>query len=239
MPATSIALGTGRLPGNHAKGETLEVHLHLNCPATPISLGVRWGTQSTGAGLTLQDATAYCEEEHLRACGCDWLRQVANEERLSGRIFTPEEILQRQPGSADILATATGVANSIAATATAGSSATLGTIREALAHQDYEEIESLRDILNPELVRLVAADWRANSSWDIKDAYAALLLDQTADCVRPIFLDALHSPTVETRAYAVCVLTRDFGRFDAMMVNGGLDEARVDAAVVGLGSQAF
>jgi len=65
----------------------------------------------------------------------------------------------------------------------------------------------------------------------ITDAYAALLLDQMTECVRPIFQDALLSPCVESRAYGVCVLTRDFSRFETMMTSGGLDEAKVDAAV--------
>ena len=60
-------------------------------------LGERSGPQSIGNGFTLQEATEYRMEEHLRACGCDWLRQVAAEERLSGRIFTPEEILAFRP----------------------------------------------------------------------------------------------------------------------------------------------
>lgn len=230
MPLTAIQLGTGYLSSDLAKHETLEVHLHLDYPDTPISMGVRWGTQSTGASFTLQKATAYQEEEHLRACGCDWLRQVAAEERLSGRIFTPEEILQRRPADAHSVPP-----SSSSTLPEADNTGPLEGIREALAQQDFEEIECLRDILNPALVDLVAADWRTDLPWEIKDAYAALLLDQTRDSVRPIFLDALRSPTVETRAYAVCVLAKDFGRFNAMLVGGGLDEALVDAAVAELG----
>lgn len=230
MPATTIALGFGHLPLDHAKNTVLDVHLHLDCPATPISLGERWGLQSTGAGFTLQKATEYQLEEHLRACGCDWLRQVAAEERLCGRIFTPEEILARRPALA-----ATSPPSPTAPKKQPQSDA-LEKIRMAVAAQDFEEIEGLRDVLNEELARKIAGEWRADLPWGVKDCYAALLMDHTSDCVRPIFEDALRSPTVESRAYAVCVLTRDFSRFDAMLVQGGLDAAKVDAQVAALSS---
>lgn len=231
MPFTTIALGFGHLPQDHAKNTVLDVHLHLDHPKTPISLGERSGPQSIGNGFTLQDATEYRMEEHLRACGCDWLRQVAAEERLSGRIFTPEEILARKP------ATIAASPPPRAVPRKNPPADTLEKIRAALAAQDFEEIEGLRDVLNDELVREIAAEWRADLSWGVKDAYAALLMDQTADCVLPLFQDALHSPTVESRAYAVCVLTRDFSRFDAMLVDGGLDDARVDVQVAALNSR--
>ncbi|MCB1207356.1 MAG: hypothetical protein KDN18_24100 [Verrucomicrobiae bacterium] len=224
MPA-AITLGTGPAPGDPSKASLLEVHLLPDYPATPVCLGERWGTQSTGGGFTLQDATAYRFEEHLRACGCDWLRQVANEERLSGRIFTPDEILQRRP------ATATPPPLTKPVPPPLPPSGTLEKIRKALADLDYEEIEGLRDVLTDELVRTVSADWSADLSWEVKDAYAALLLDQTADCVRPIFRDALASPTIESRAYAICVLTKDFSHFTGMLVNGSLDESRVAQAL--------
>jgi hypothetical protein len=204
----------------------LEVHLHMDYPATPISLGERWGTQSTGSGFTLQGATEYRWEEHLRACGCDWLRQVANEERLSGRIFTPEEILQRRPA-----APATPPPLPTKHTPRPVPDGTLERIRAALAERDFEEIERLRDVLNDDLVRTIVSDWSADLDWDSKDAYATLLLDETSEAVCPIFRDALDSPTVESRAYAVCVLTKDFSRFDTFLVDGGIVEGPVDVAV--------
>jgi len=231
MPATTLALGFGHLPLDHAKNTVLDVHLHLDHPATPISMGERSGPHSTGSGFTLQNATEYRFEEHLRACGCDWLRQVAAEERLSGRIFTPAEILARKPATAAISPPPAAVPKK---QPPAGA---LEKIRRAIAAQDFEAIEGLRDVLNEELVREIAAEWHADLPWGVKDAYAALLMDQTADDVRPIFDDALRSPTVESRAYAVCVLTRDFSRFEAMLLDGGLDEKRVDAQVAALSSR--
>ena len=66
---------------------------------------------------------------------------------------------------------------------------------------------------------------------DTKDAHAARVLDQTSEAVRPIFRDALDSPTVESWAYAVCVVTKDFSRFDDFLIDGGVAEGPVDAAV--------
>lgn len=230
MSVTTITLGIGHLPSDHDQKTQLDVHLHLNCPATPISMGERWGPQSIGASYTLQEATEYRWQEHLSACGCDWLRQAAMEERLSSRIFTPEEILQRRPGQA------VPAAAPKPAPPSPPQEPVLAKIRHALETKDFEAIEGLRDVLNAGLVRQIADDWRPELPREVKDAYAALLLDQVTDCVRPIFEDALTSPCVESRAYAVCVLTKDFGRFEAMMVNGGLDAAKVDAAVCALTS---
>jgi len=226
MPA--ILLGTGPLPGDPSGGTTLEVHLLPEHPGTPISLGERWGLQSTGGGFTLRGATESRFEEHLRACGCDWLRAVAREERLSGRIFAPEEILRRRPAHPG------GPPAPLPEKPSPAAPGALARIRAALADRDFEAIEGLRDLLDDALVREVAADWRPELDWETKDAYAALLLDQTGDAVRPIFRDALDSPAVESRAYAVCALTKDFSRFDAMLVDGALDEARVDAAAAEL-----
>lgn len=224
MPA--IMLGTGPLPGDRSPGTTLEVHLLPEYPDTPISLAERWGTQSTGGGFTLQAATEYRWEEHLRACACDWLRAVANEERLSGRVFTPEEILQRRPSSPNVPPPLPPKPAPPSV-----DEGTLERIRTALAEHDFEEIEGLRDLLTDDLVRTIASGWNADLDWDTKDAYAALLLDHTSEAVRPIFRDALDSPTVESRAYAVCVLTKDFSRFDDFLIDGGVAEGPVDAAV--------
>ena len=230
MAIAAINLGCGR-PGNDpASKELLDVHLHLDFPATPISMGESWGSApSTGASYTLQDAVAHRHWAHLEACGCDWLIQVALEEKGQGRLFTPQEILERRPQPKPTPA----VAPARSKPAPAG---TLERIRKAIAAADYEAIEGLRDVLNDELVLALAAEWRPDLPWKVKDAYAALLMDQTAACVRPIYQDALASPTTESRAYAVCVLSGDFGVFDSLLTDGGVDEAKVDAAVARLKS---
>ena len=153
------------------------------------------------------------------------------EEKGQGRLFTPQEILERRPQPKTTPAVAPAPARSKPAPA-----GTLERIRKAIAAADYEAIESLRDVLNDELVRAIVAEWRSDLPWKVKDAYAALLMDQTAACVRPIYQDALASPTTESRAYAVCVLNGDFGVFDSLLTQGGVDEAKVDAAVARLKS---
>ena len=93
MPAHNVTLGVGSI----VAGETLDVQLHLNHPDTPVSLGVQWGRMGTGAGYTLQEAAAVRHADHLMACGCAWLRDVAREELLAGRVFSPQEILAYRP----------------------------------------------------------------------------------------------------------------------------------------------
>lgn len=91
--------------------------------------------------------------------------------------------------------------------------------------------KNLRDDLTDELVGEVIQGWHAGLPWAIKDAYASLLQEQLSDCVHPLFRDALNSPTAETRAYALCVLTGDFTQFTSIMTKGGVDAAKVDAAI--------
>jgi hypothetical protein len=225
MSTGFVALGFGHLPEDVAKNTVLDVTLHLDHPKTPISMGESWGSQSIGAGFTLREATESKWEPHLRACGCEWLVRVAAEERESGRIFTPEEILARKP---EVIVVAEPPKPVVRAKV---DPSVLPHVRKAIREMDYEEIEGLRDVLDAELVGQITREWRADLPWDIKDAYAALLMDRLEDEARPVFMDALRSPTIESRAYAACVLARDFGRFTAMMTNGALDTAKVDAEV--------
>lgn len=202
------------------------MHLHLDHPEGPLSLGESWGSASgTGAQFTLQEAVDR-EEAHLRACGCAWLVLLATEEKLRGRKLTPQEILARMPASS--MPTPPAVPKRHPQQPIAE---TLPTIRAAISAGDFEALEGLRDVLNEEIVRALAAEWHPDLPWSTKDAYAALLMDQTTHCVMPIFRDALKSPTAESRAYALCVVTGDFSRFDGLLTQGGVDAAKVDAAI--------
>jgi hypothetical protein len=107
-------------------------------------------------------------------------------------------------------------------------------LRNALATvqaQDWETLESLRSDLRPEHVPEIVKSWRPTLPWPIKDAYAMLLMDQTGDAVRPVMEDALHSPTPETRAYALCSLSGSFDLFDSLLTSSMVDERLVDAAI--------
>lgn len=230
MAFSTINLGCGHPANDPADKTLLDVHLHLDFPATPISMGESWGSMpGVGSSYTLQDAAAHRNWAHLEACGCDWLIQVALEEKGQGRLFTPQEILDRRPAPK-----ATPAAPLAPAKPKPAPAGTLERTRKAIAAADFEVIEGLRDGLTDELVRAVAAEWRPDLPWKVKDAYAALLMDQTAACVRPIYQDALASPTPESRAYAVCVLSGDFGVFDSLLTAGGVDDAKVKAAIARL-----
>ncbi len=168
----------------------------------------------------------------IRACGCECLLLLAREEKLRGRRFTPEEILARKPAESPDLRPQRPETAPRAKRAAADA---FPKIRAAIAEGDFEALEGLRDVLDDSLVRTLASEWHAGLSWGVKDAYAALLMDQTAECVQPLFRDALKSPTVETRAYALCVLKRDFALFTELMSDGGVDEAKVNAAIAKAG----
>ncbi len=221
MSTGFVALGVGHLPEDVAKNTVLDVALHLDHPKTPLSLGERWGQQSIGGGFTLQQVAESRWRKHLRACGCEWLVRAAAEEQRSGRIFTSDEILAFRPAEVKTAETPKAVMEPKT------NPEVLPRARAALQSADYQALEYLRDDLNADLVEQIAREWRADAPWRLKDAYAALLMDRLEDCVRPIMQDALLSPTIESRAYAICVLTRDFSLFNAMMTKGALDEAKV------------
>lgn len=101
----------------------------------------------------------------------------------------------------------------------------------AIEKQDFELIEGLRDQIRPAYVPRLVATWNQSMPWGTKDAYIALLMDQSGDVVRPVMEDALNSPTVESRAYALCILKGDFKIFDSLLTDGWVDQNKVDTAV--------
>jgi hypothetical protein len=226
MSRAAITLGTGHPPHDLAGGTVLDVHLHPDAPEGPLSLGEQWGfAPGVGAQFTLQKA-AEQEAEHLRACDCDWLVLLAVEERKRGRLFSPQEILARRPPARPAVAMQSKPVKS-----TKPARETFEKARAAMAAGDFQALEELRDELTEEVASLIAAEWSPVLPWPVKDACAALLQDQTAECVHPIFRDALKSPAVETRAFALCVLTGDFSQFTSLLTDGWVDAAKVDAAI--------
>ncbi len=220
----TITLGNGHAPDEKTQ---YDVVLHLDHARTPLSLGERWGLQSTGAGFTLQEAADMKWDAHLRACGCVWLIILASEERFRDHPFTPDEILARRPEPP-----APTVPEHAPPHDPALAPGLLTKARTAIRTADYDVIESLRDQMGTAAARELVRDWHQDQPWRSKDALVALLMDQLDDSVMPVMRDALRSPTLESRAYAVCVLSRDFARFDAMLdKNGALDAAKVAGAV--------
>lgn len=227
----AVTLGTGHPPGDRAGSTLLDVYLHPDCPDGPLSLGESWGRVSgVGSQFTLQGAVEHCAD-HLRACGCEWLIAAAEEERQAGRCLTPQEILDRQPVPQMGVTRASGKPPA----AKEAPEGTLEKLRSAINSGDFEALESLRDVLTDAVVRELVRGWSPVLPWRTKDAYAALLQDQAAECVRPVFRDALRSPSVESRAYALCVLTGDFEQFSSLLSDGWVDAAKVDAAIAAAG----
>ncbi len=101
----------------------------------------------------------------------------------------------------------------------------------AVQKADYEELEGLRHEVKPEYVPRLVTTWNKSMAWKQKDAYIALLMDQSGDAVREIMLDALDSPTVESRAYALCILKDDFSLFVSLLTDGWVDQNKVDTAL--------
>ena len=107
-------------------------------------------------------------------------------------------------------------------------------LRQALAaidRRDYDALEALRDAVHPSFVAALAETWSSVLSWDRKDCYIALLMDQSGESVTQLMRDGLDSPTVESRAYALCALTADHNLFSQLLDGGWVSEAKVDAAI--------
>jgi hypothetical protein len=101
----------------------------------------------------------------------------------------------------------------------------------AIQKADYEQLESLRDEIKSEYVLGLVVTWKKSIPWKTKDAYITLLMDQNGDAVQPVMEDALNSPTVESRAYALCILKGDFKFFDSLLTDGWVDQNKVDTVV--------
>lgn len=91
---------------------------------------------------------------------------------------------------------------------------------EAIERNDGEELEGLRDLIQPVDVPALAARWSPGASWAIKEALICVLMDQTAQKypeLAPIFKDGLKAPGFEVRRYAYCCLTGDFDAFTELL----------------------
>lgn len=102
----------------------------------------------------------------------------------------------------------------------------------AIKSADYDAIEGLRSKIKPAHVTALVAKWNKSLSWDEKDAFIALLMDQSGKTVSALMEDGLNSPTTESRAYAVCALSNDPKLFDSLLDKSGwINESKVNAAV--------
>lgn len=102
---------------------------------------------------------------------------------------------------------------------------------EAIQQQDYQVMEGLRDQVNAANAEALVRTWNSSLPWRLKDGYVTVLMDQTGEVVKPLMQDALNSPTPESRAYALCSLTGDFGIFDSLLTSDMVDAKKVDEAI--------
>jgi hypothetical protein len=102
---------------------------------------------------------------------------------------------------------------------------------EAIQQQDYQVMEGLRDHVNAANAEALVRTWNSSLPWRLKDGYVTVLMDQKGEVVKPLMQDALNSPTPESRAYALCSLTGDFGIFDSLLTSDMVDEKKVDEAI--------
>ncbi|MCC9607795.1 hypothetical protein LOC68_03300 [Blastopirellula sp. JC732] len=101
----------------------------------------------------------------------------------------------------------------------------------AIVNCDFEAAESLRGSLDEQQVSDVIALYLGTADWGQKDIAIHLLQDCEPSVVEAVMRDALQSPTVETRALALCSLKNDFAMFERFLRNGFVDASLVDAAI--------
>lgn len=100
---------------------------------------------------------------------------------------------------------------------------------DAIERGDPETIEGLRDLIRPVHLDGLMLQWRPDLPWAQKDGWIHLLMDQPDKRLRRVWEDGLDSPTLENRA--VCISWLGGVRFEELMRDGGVDPARVEAAI--------
>ncbi len=104
----------------------------------------------------------------------------------------------------------------------------------AILESDFALADSLRGLLTQKQIQEVIDTYQKLSDWLPKDIAVHMLQDCKPEMVREVMLDALKSPTVETRAIAYCSLAGD--HFDAFVRNGAVDTHLVDRAITSYSS---
>lgn len=100
-----------------------------------------------------------------------------------------------------------------------------------IANCDLESAETLRGTLSPDDIAMIVDYYHHTSDWNQKDIAIHLLQDCEPSRVESVMRDALHSPTVETRAIALCSLKNDSALFETFLEGGFVQPRLVDAAI--------
>jgi hypothetical protein len=112
-------------------------------------------------------------------------------------------------------------------------------MRRAIRERDHNQLELLRTAVTADDVSALASDWSPSLDRATKDAYLALLMDQTVARhpeLAPMMLDGLDAPSIEVRAYAACSLLGDFDVFTRILY-GEWPAERLAAARAQLGAR--
>ncbi len=101
----------------------------------------------------------------------------------------------------------------------------------AILRCDFEAAEYLRGSLSDQQVSEITSLYNSLAKWSQKDIAIHLLQDCESSAIQSVMKDAIKSPTVESRAAAICCLENDFGMFETFLRGGFVDASLVDAAI--------
>ncbi len=95
---------------------------------------------------------------------------------------------------------------------------------------DFEAAETARDYLTREQADELLELYPGLSDWNQKDTVIHMLQDRFEPHMKPVFEDALNSPTTETIAVALCVMHPDQVSFEDLLDGGFVSESLVQEA---------
>lgn len=88
-----IPIATGYAPDDRQHGYPYDVGLIPDEPEQFVSLGEGVGYVSCGARFRLADLLEPIWDDHLRWCGCEWMREMAAREQASATKYTCQDVL--------------------------------------------------------------------------------------------------------------------------------------------------
>lgn len=108
----------------------------------------------------------------------------------------------------------------------------LAKVRQAILNQDFDAAESLRDGPVKEHLPQLASWLPLYRTWEERDFLVHVVQDHPDPCLETLMRTCLDSPTVETRAVAICHLRNSFELFDDFLNESGwVEEELVDQAI--------
>ena len=103
---------------------------------------------------------------------------------------------------------------------------------DAINSYDIEEIEGFRTKVKKEHIDILITLWDSEQSWKTKDGFTFLMCDQNDPRLKPMMVEALNSPLIDTRAYGLCYLQGKDCDFDSLMDQSGfLSEKEIDRQI--------